>query len=277
VIELIHGFPGGPQDWITLLSVNTTLDSLVSEGVAKPAVLVMPDANGARGVSLQCLNQYHGPQDNTFLAKDVPDYVSQRLRVEPPGSGWGIAGYSEGGFCAANFGLQHGKIFSYAGVMSGYFKPSDNQLTNPNRMVTAFRTHQQALLNTPIHSVQSLPARHRIARFWIGVGGGDSADLRAAEDFRQLLELRQPGTDLKIVPSGRHTMYTWRMLLSPMLTWMTPKLASEAAMATAREKDRKNTATAGGRPHRAPTRTAQPPKRRTRSPGQHTQAAKRHA
>jgi hypothetical protein len=33
----------------------------------------MPDANGALGVSLQCLNQSHGPQDDTYLSKDVPN------------------------------------------------------------------------------------------------------------------------------------------------------------------------------------------------------------
>src|SRR5262249_24035417 len=158
-------------------------------------------------------------------SEDVPDYISRSLRVEPPGSGWGIAGYSEGGFCAANLGLQHGKIFSFAGVLSGYFKPFDNQLTNPNRTVSPFDSHQQALANTPMHLVQSLPARRPIARFWIGAGGQDKGDVRASEDFRQLLQLRQPQAELKISSTGRHSMYTWRMLLPSMLTWMTPKLA----------------------------------------------------
>ena len=48
-IELIHGFPGTPQDWITVLGVNSMLDTLVSQHLARPAVLVMPDANGGRG------------------------------------------------------------------------------------------------------------------------------------------------------------------------------------------------------------------------------------
>ena len=226
---------------------------------------------------MQCLNQYHGPQDNTFLAKDVPDYLSQRLRVEPPGRGWGIAGYSEGGFCAANFGLQHGRIFSYAGVMSGYFKPSDNQLTSPTRMVSAFRTRKQALLNTPMHAVQALPARQHLAQFWIGVGGADRSDLRAAEDFQQLLLLREPGVPLKIVTTGRHTMYTWRILLPPMLSWMTPRLAAEAAADTARAaRERRNTATAGGQPHK-PTSRSGSAKHHRRATKHHAPVTKRHA
>src|ERR1700729_605194 len=144
VIELIHGFPGQPQDWITVLGANAILDSLVSEHEAKPAVLVMPDANGARGVSLQCLNQAGGPQDDTFLSEDLPNFIAARLRVQQPGTGWGIAGYSEGGFCAANLALQHGRVYSYAGVLSGYFRPSDNQLINPPREVSPFGGNRRA-------------------------------------------------------------------------------------------------------------------------------------
>jgi hypothetical protein len=78
-IELIHGFPGVPQDWITVLGVNSMLDNLVSQHRARPAVLVMPDANGGLGISLQCLNQVNGPQDATFLAGDLPAYIASGL------------------------------------------------------------------------------------------------------------------------------------------------------------------------------------------------------
>lgn len=234
VLELIHGFPGNPQDWITVLSVNSTLNSMVSQGTAKPTVLVMPDANGGRGISLQCLNQWHGPQDDTYLSEDVPRYISTQLRIQAPGHGWGIAGYSEGGFCAANMGLQHGSIFSYSGVLSGYFKPSDNQLTNPPRMVSAFRDRRQARANTPIDELQSLPPRKHIASFWLGTGGSSRNDVRSAQNFQQLLQNRQPVVQLRLIPGGGHTMYSWRLLLPQMLSWITPRLANEAAAADRR-------------------------------------------
>jgi enterochelin esterase-like enzyme len=246
-IELLHGFPGNPQDWITVLSVNSTLNSLVSRGLAKPAVLVMPDANGGLGVSLQCLNQFRGPQDDTYLAQDLPAHLSRALRVQPPGSGWGIAGYSEGGFCAANLGLQHGRTFSYAGVLSGYFRPTDNRVAHPSRTVSPFADAQQGRQNTPLDLLQSMPARQPIPQFWIGVGGKDSDDVHASEVFQQLLQLREPSVELKVMPAGGHTMYTWRMLLPSMLGWMTPRLTSEAA------------SRAPGRGHAGPIAGAGPP------------------
>jgi enterochelin esterase-like enzyme len=229
VVELLHGYPGSPQDWITVLNVNTTLNSLVSQKLAKPAVLVMPDTEGAPGVSLQCLNQNRGPQDETYLSQDLPAYISAALRVQPPGRGWGIAGYSEGGFCAANLGLRQGRVFSFAGVLSGYFAPSDNQLQDPRRLVSPFAGPAQQRQNTPIDELQPLPARQPVAQFWIGAGGSDGSDVHASQVFRQLLQLRQPQVPLRLVPDGGHTMFTWRTLVPQLLSWMTPRLANEAA------------------------------------------------
>jgi enterochelin esterase-like enzyme len=231
-IELIHGFPGNPEDWITVVGVTAMMQSLTSTGQAKPAVLVMPDANGGRRISLQCINQYDGPQDATYLAEDLPDYISQLLRVQPPGQGWGIAGYSEGGFCAANLGLQYGTVFGYSGVLSGYFVPLDNQFGNPPKQVSPFGPNVVARReNTPDDLVTSLPPGTKIPQFWIGVGAADGPDMKSARIFAQLLQIRQPGVTLKLVPGGGHTMYTWRALLPPMLEWMTSRLAAGVAPA----------------------------------------------
>ncbi|MDQ2875568.1 MAG: esterase family protein [Actinomycetota bacterium] len=231
VIELIHGFPGQPQDWIAVLGANTMLDSLVSQHEAKPAVLVMPDANGARGVSLQCLNQAGGPQDDTFLSHDLPDFIAARLRVQQPGTGWGIAGYSEGGFCAANLALQHGRVYSFAGVLSGYFRPSVNQLISPVRDVSPFGGNRRAAaLNTPLDLLRSLPLGRPVPQFWLGAGLLDAQDVHSAENFGQLLQLRQPGVTVKLTPGDGHTMLTWRGLLPGMLSWMTRGLSQEVTL-----------------------------------------------
>lgn len=235
-IELLHGFPGTPQDWITVVGVTAMMQQLISSGQAKPAVLVMPDANGGRAISLQCLNQFHGPQDATYLADDLPAYIAQKLRVMPPGAAWGIAGYSEGGFCAANLGLKYGNEFGFSGVLSGYFVPANNQLGKPPRPVNPFGGSVKLKReNTPDDLVLSLPPGAQVPQFWLGVGSSDHADLRNAQIFEQLLQTRQPGVVLKVVPGGGHTMFTWRALMPPLLGWMTPRLAANAAAQQARQ------------------------------------------
>jgi enterochelin esterase-like enzyme len=249
VIELVHGFPGEPQDWITVVGISTTLPELIQRGLAKPAVLVMPDANGARGVSLQCLNQAHGPQDATFMATDVPRFVAQRFRVQPPGRSWGIAGYSEGGFCAANLGLRYSHDFGFAGVLSGYFQPTQNQLANPERLVSPFgRNRTRRLRNTPTWELLHLRPGTRVPQFWIGAGRLDPADVRDAQIFRQLVQLRQPTVVVHLAQGG-HTMITWRALVPPMLEWMTRLLAVNASLAQAHAH----------RPSLHPSQAPQPP------------------
>jgi hypothetical protein len=42
------GYPGEPADRINIMGVTTALQALVSDNLAKPAVLVMPDTEGAQ-------------------------------------------------------------------------------------------------------------------------------------------------------------------------------------------------------------------------------------
>jgi enterochelin esterase-like enzyme len=225
VIELIHGQPGQPQDWINVVGMTDILDQLVNEQLAQPAVLVMPDANGAENISLQCLNQVGGPQDLTYLAVDLPDAIAQIVRVQPAGNAWGVAGYSEGGYCAANMALRLPWRYGFAGVLSGYFKPLDNQLARPIRQVNPFGGNRRLqALNTPLDEIGTLPTSTLIPRFWLGAGLGNPVDVANAEIFRQELLLRQADVPLTLTAGGGHTMATWRAEVPSMLRWMTQGL-----------------------------------------------------
>jgi enterochelin esterase-like enzyme len=185
----------------------------------------MPDTNGGRRISLQCLNVRHGPRDATFLARDLPAYLPGILRVQPQGPAWGIAGYSEGGYCTANLALVYRLRYGAAGVMSGYFSPSDDQLGNPVHTVNPFGHDLHARrTNTPLLRITRLPVSARIPRFWLGVGGKDLSGLHAARQFQRLVLARQPDVQLNVVPGGGHTMATWRALVPSLLEWMTPLL-----------------------------------------------------
>ena len=225
-IELITGFPGQPQDWINVVGITQTLLTLLHDGAVKPAVLVMPNANGGPRVSLQCLNVRHGPQDATFMGVDVPDALSHALRVVPSGRAWGIAGYSEGGYCAANLALQYPGRYGYSGVLSGYFVPLPDQLGNPLREVSPFGHDKRAReRNTPLTRLPRLPVNVHIPLFWLGAGSSYHADVTAAQAFQQVLLTKQPDVTVDIEPGGSHNMATWRALVPPMLEWMTPRLA----------------------------------------------------
>jgi S-formylglutathione hydrolase FrmB len=146
---------------------------------------------------------------------------------------WGIAGYSEGGFCAANIGLQDPARYGYVGVLSGYFAPITSQVPAGGlagggpRDITVFG-HDKRLLavNTPEEYIKNIPVGIQVPEFFLAAGGEDQPDVQSAEYFRQLLLLRvadMPPVD--IVAGGGHQALVWRTALTPMLDWMTSGLS----------------------------------------------------
>lgn len=233
-IELLHGSPGDPAAWVNVMNVIPVFLQALSEHRADPAVLVMPNTDGGLQYALQCLNDPHGIQDMTYVGKEVPAWVAATLRVQPPGAAWGIAGYSEGGFCAANIGLQYAASFGTVGSISGYFSPTPSQIPvrgRPRDVNVYARYPRLAMINSPDEYILHLPIGDIIPQFFLAAGATDRGDVLAALTFRQELELRDANVPLDIVPGGGHQARVWRAALTPMLEWMTPQLAVAAQLA----------------------------------------------
>jgi enterochelin esterase-like enzyme len=258
VIELLHGSPGSPEAWVDVMGVIPTFLNLLENHPKDTAVLVMPDTDGGKQYALQCLNDPGGIQDMTFVAADVPAAIAKIARVQPPGRAWGLAGYSEGGYCAANIALQAPGRYGAAGVMSGYFAPVASQVPQdgkpggrPRRVNVFLGRPALQLINTPKKYITRVPVNDVLPSFWLAAGGADKQDVIAAAEFRQLLQTRVASVPFVMVPGGGHQGSVWRAALGPMLSWMTPQLAQQAA---------RSDAAAAAAAARAAARKAHPPK-----------------
>jgi enterochelin esterase-like enzyme len=237
-IELLHGSPGDPQAWVNVMNVVPIYLNAMASGKAKPAVLVMPNTDGGQQYGLQCLNDPGGVQDMTYVAEEVPEWAVANLRVMPTGSAWGVAGYSEGGYCAANIALQHPNLFGDAGSLSGYFSPVESQVPLGGKAggtpvdVNDF-AHSKRLLviNSPNEYITRVPVTVSVPQFFLAAGAADEGDVQAAELFKQELLLRDADVPLDIIPGGGHQATVWRASLTPMLDWMTPQLAQQVVNA----------------------------------------------
>jgi len=280
-IELLHGSPGNPQAWLSVLDAIPTYLNLLAAHPSDAAVLVMPDTDGGQQYALQCLNDLGGIQDMTFVAEDVPNYIARFVRVQPPGLAWGVAGYSEGGYCAANIALQEPDRFGAAGVMSGYFAPTPSQVPAGNKpggkpyTDYVFAGHPaQLIINSPSAYITKVPLNVHLPAFWFAAGAEDKQDVSVAASFRQQLQVREllqarellqtglPPVPFLIVPGGGHQGSVWRAALGPMLAWMTPQLAVQATKADAAAAS----AAAERKAHPAKSPTA-PPSAPSSAPG----------
>ncbi len=252
-IELLHGSPGKPTAWVGAMDLIPIYQGLLSTHKAAPAVLVMPDTDGGYQYSLQCLNdpEPHGLQDMTWVGQEVPDWVAANLRVMPPGSAWGIAGYSEGGFCSANIALQYPTRFAFSGVMSGYFHPTDSQVPyngkpggRPINVDVFQHDYPLGLRNTPQWYILHYPLGKALPQFFLSAGNEDAGDVQAAEYFHQELLTRDADAlPVDIVDGGGHVASVWRTALTPILTWMTTGLEQNAQVTVRiQQEDAKATA-----------------------------------
>lgn len=227
VVELLHGAPGNPRDWIDRLHVTEVLSGRVAAGTAAASVLMIPDTNGGRDRSLQCLNTINGPQDESFLVQDLGTQVSKALRVYPPGSHWALAGFSEGGYCSANLALRHPDRFGAAAVMSGYFVPQ--RWVRLPRRADPFGGHQHLREdNTPLNLLRRSSGPATIPRMWIMVGSARADDTHAAQQFMAVLRPHRPDAQLIQVKGGTHTFPAWRQVLPAMFDWVTKMTGAPA-------------------------------------------------
>jgi enterochelin esterase-like enzyme len=221
VLELFHGSPGQPSDWQTGLHTTETFRKLLSKNKARPAILVMPNINGSMGgeTGSQCLDQPGGQRNDTYLSQDVPADIATSFRAEPVGVHWGAAGFSEGGFCAANLALRHPGVFSLAGVMSGYYQPLPELGQDP------FGGNAQArLANDPIWQITQAAPGVRLPAFWLMAGDADRSDVQDAKLFKSVLAAHGQTAPLITTPRAGHTFAAWTPALPKLLTWATARL-----------------------------------------------------
>src|SRR6202043_2033013 len=113
-----------------------------------------------------------GVRDDTYLTQDVRNDMLARYRVSHDPYEWGAAGYSSGGYCAANLALRHPGSFGAAAVLNGYFRAADGPAG------TALN-HSQPLeaANSPLYLAEKLqPGSGPVPAFWVAAGTHDTAD-----------------------------------------------------------------------------------------------------
>jgi enterochelin esterase-like enzyme len=124
VIEALQGYPGSAMFWISTMNLGGVAAQQAGAKRIRPALVVSPQVEFPAGVDTECVNGRSGnPQVETWLAQDVPNWVTQTFRVQTNRASWAAIGLSAGGWCAAMVAMLHPAQYAAAIVMSGYFRP----------------------------------------------------------------------------------------------------------------------------------------------------------
>lgn len=123
VLMLIPGQPGSSRDWLDGGRVIQIMDEFAARHAGIAPLVVMPDALGSGLANPLCADTTLGNAD-TYLSKDVPEWVRQNLQVDTDTNQWAVGGFSFGGTCALQLAVNHPGLFPTFLDISGQREPT---------------------------------------------------------------------------------------------------------------------------------------------------------
>jgi S-formylglutathione hydrolase FrmB len=86
-------------------------------------VTVVVDPNGSASANTLCMDSRIARAD-TFLARDVPDWINRTFDVDPDPRNWAVGGFSFGGTCAMQMVTRHPNVYGAALAFSSEKEPA---------------------------------------------------------------------------------------------------------------------------------------------------------
>lgn len=126
VLEMMTGYPGVPRSAFPAFDLRGSWNDLIDRHVMAAPIIVIPQINTPENiVDTECVDDPTGrlPRTETWLARDLPEWISQHFAVSARRDHWATIGYSYGGWCAAMLAMRHPATFGGAVSIMGYFAP----------------------------------------------------------------------------------------------------------------------------------------------------------
>jgi S-formylglutathione hydrolase FrmB len=226
VLMLLHGVPGDPQGWLGPMHVAAHLEAAMATGTVHPYILVVPSIIASASQSApwsnpECSDIPGYANAATWLAVDVRDMVLANFRALDSAVGWGMMGYSTGGFCAAKLVLQYPGQFQAAVSLAGYYTPESLPITgdpaldradSPLWLLSHARTPAVSLLLTGSAQDRMDPV-------------SEISDVLAAARANPLARATEVRSFIAPLGGG-HNQSAWEKMLPTAFSWLSQRLSA---------------------------------------------------
>jgi S-formylglutathione hydrolase FrmB len=168
----------------------------------------------------ECVDIPHGPQTETFFAKDLPDAVMAHYRVGKKPDSWGVIGDSTGGYCALKLAMHHPNAYAAGVGLSPYYQapidPTTGDLFHGKKDLQNRADLWWCLKHLPAPDTSLLVTSSKVGE----------------KDYKSTLKFIQQVQGKKltrissiILGSGGHNFNTWRREIPAALQWMSGRLS----------------------------------------------------
>ncbi|MGN9836869.1 alpha/beta hydrolase [Nonomuraea sp. H19] len=221
-ILALTGYPGDPRNLMTRLDLPGRMAHAIALRQVKPTILVMMRPSVVLPRDTECVDVPHGPQVQTYFARDVKQDMIAHYRVAGGRDSWGILGGSTGGYCALKIVMSHPDAFSAAVSLSGYFKTiidgTTGDLFQGDKSLEQRNDLMWRLAHLPAPPVNVL------------VTSSKKGESEYPATMRFLAAAKPPmQASSLILPSGGHNFNTWNRELPQALPWLAQQLTAGAA------------------------------------------------
>jgi len=111
VVYFLHGYAAHAETYWKSLSVPAAADATIADGSAHEMILVLPDAFTVYDGSMFSNSPTTGDWE-TYIAKNLIEYIDNRYRTIADRGARGLAGHSMGGYGTMRIGMRHPEAFS---------------------------------------------------------------------------------------------------------------------------------------------------------------------
>ena len=212
VLEAFHGYPSSPLNWEKIFKIRQAIDHQVQAHAVRPTLVVMPQIEIPSGVDTEGVNGAPGdPQVETWLTRDVPDWVATHFRVQQNRDAWATIGDSAGGFDAAMATILHPSQYGAGIVLGGYFRPDFGPFYEPFTP----KSPQGGYYDLPRVAAHHPPP----VSLWVETSHADPLSYGSSARF--LHDTRAPtAVHAVILRNAGHRDSVWIALLPQALRWL---------------------------------------------------------
>lgn len=191
VIVLMPGQPGSPRDWFDGGRILDNLDAYARQHDGLAPIVVVVDQLGTSTANPACFDSKLG-QVETYLARDVPAWIKQRLNVDERREAWTISGFSQGATCSLQLAVRAPDVYGNFIALAPQHEPTLG--TRQDTVQTAFGGDEAAFFRV---NPMDVLARQRFPQTsGVVVAGRDDTAYRNAD--AELFEAcRKAGMDVQ--------------------------------------------------------------------------------